>query len=144
MEENKNGGCLKMAGIGLVALFGIGLIGNLINPPSEASEVSATSAPTPDYAAIEEAEKRNAGFHCLSAWDGSHRELVNALKNTLREPDSFEHIDTRITPVSDEGYHVLMMNYRARNGFGGMNVGRLAATVKNSDCSFEVVANESG
>lgn len=145
----KKMGWLKIAGIGLVALFGIDLLIGTVNPSSEkpaavAPKPSPTAKPTPDQAAIEAAEKRKAGFHCLSSWDGSHRDLVRALKLTLRDPDSFEHIETKITPVNDKGEHGLMMNYRARNGFGGMNVGSLLASVKNSDCSFEIIANESG
>ncbi len=146
----KKAGCLKIAGIGFAGLFGISLISAIISPPADKPEAPAGSSPkpspspAPDQAAIEAAEKRKAGFHCLSAWDGSHRELVRALKLTLRDPDSFEHIETKITPVNDKGEHGLMMNYRARNGFGGMNVGSLLASVKNSDCSFEIIANESG
>lgn len=94
-------------------------------------------------AEAKEAEERKSGFHCLSAWDGSHRGIVDALKDDLRDPDSFQHVETRITPTDAKGNHMLMMRYRARNGFGGMNIGRLAAVVKDSDCSFEIVANDS-
>lgn len=139
-------GCL----IALAALGGIAALGALIqviDPEGVKERAAEAEADSRAAAAIEsekDAAKRRAGFHCLSAWDGSHRELVNALKTTLRDPDSFEHIETRITPVDDKGAHVLMMNYRARNGFGGMNVGRLAAKVNNSDCSFEILANADG
>lgn len=89
------------------------------------------------------AEERKSGFHCLSSWDGSHRALINALKDSLRDPDSFQHVETRITPTDAKGNHMLLMKYRAKNGFGGMNVGQLAAIVKDADCSFEIVANNS-
>ena len=106
-----------------------------------------TAAPaakaTPDAAAIKAAADRKSGFHCLSSWDGSHRQLVRALKLSLRDPDSFEHVETRITPANAKGEHLLTMQYRARNGFGGMNIGRLIATVKNSDCSVTIVSNSS-
>jgi hypothetical protein len=96
-----------------------------------------STAPASD----EEVENRRKGFHCLSSWDGSLTALVDTVKESLREPSSFEHIDTRITPVDKKGNHMLLMKYRARNGFGGMNVGQVAAIVKNSDCSFTIVAN---
>lgn len=143
-------GCLGIIGV-MAAIIALGAIGNALDPEgaerraAEAKKLEAErSAAEASKAAAEReaaADKQRSGFHCLSSWDGSHRELVNALKKTLRDPDSFEHIETRITPVNDKGFHVLMMNYRARNGFGGMNIGKLAATVKNSDCSFEIVAN---
>lgn len=89
------------------------------------------------------AEERKSGFHCLSSWDGSHRGVVDTLKESLRDPDSFQHVETRITPTDSKGNHTLLMKYRARNGFGGMNIGQLAAIVKDADCSFEIVANDS-
>ncbi len=92
--------------------------------------------------ATQAADDRRRGFHCLSDWDGSHADFKSMVRQTMREPDSFEHIETRITPVDDKGYHSLLMDYRARNGFGGMNVGRAAARVRQSDCSFTILAVE--
>jgi hypothetical protein len=80
------------------------------------------------------AEDRRKGFHCLSAWDGSHSGLVEQVKASLRDPASFEHDETSITPVSEKGVHVITMKYRARNGFGGMNVQTAIGTVQQSDC----------
>ncbi|MEM9975579.1 MAG: hypothetical protein AAF771_15480 [Pseudomonadota bacterium] len=85
-------------------------------------------------------EQKRKGFHCLSAWDGSHRNFKEDVQASLREPSSFEHIETRITPVNDKGYHVLFMDFRARNGFGGMNLASASAVVKQSDCSHELLA----
>lgn len=129
----------KAGGIGCLAIIAVlvlvGMCSSMGGPtPAErAAEDTAANA--------EEADKKRRGFHCLSAWDGSHRELSDAVKRNLRDPRSYEHIETRITPADENGNHVLMMQYRARNGFGGMNVGEVAATVKNSDCSFEIVAS---
>jgi hypothetical protein len=123
---------------GCAALIGIIL---LIAMCSGGGGTGNETAPDPKVAAANEAEKKRKGFHCLSAWDGSHRDVVRSLKRSLRDPDSFEHEETRITPVDDKGNHTLLMTYRARNGFGGMNIGKLAATVRNSDCSFTIVAN---
>ncbi len=137
-------GCLKIVGIGIAGFLGLAVIGAIIDPKPKTAPATSDAPPAPeepDEEAIAEQQKRQKGFHCLSAWDGSHRELVRTLKNNLRDPDSFEHIETRISPVDDKGMHVLMMKYRARNGFGGMNIGSLAASVKNSDCSFEIIAN---
>lgn len=137
----KMSGCLKSALVGFGIVFGLAVIGAALDPDAGKAPPSADTPAKPDEDAVKEQERRKAGFHCLSAWDGSHRELVRTLKDTLRDPDSFEHIETKITPVNDKGMHVLMMRYRARNGFGGMNLGSLMATVNNSDCSFEVVSN---
>lgn len=79
------------------------------------------------------AEDKRKGFHCLSTFDGSSRPFRRAVEAQLRDPDSFDHIDTRITPVK-EGRHTVIMNYRARNGFGGMNVEQAIGQVDHESC----------
>ena len=82
----------------------------------------------------EVSEKERKGFHCQSAWDGSIRSVVRNVKYKMKDPKSFEHIRTRITPVSN-GKHTVIMSYRGRNGFGGMVVETEYTTVSNSSCS---------
>ncbi len=118
-------------GCGILAV--LGLVGVLL--------VSTCSGSEEERAAEEAkaADDRQKGFHCLSAWDGSHREVVNQVKAQLRDPSSFEHTETRISPVDEDGNHQLRMTYRARNGFGGMNVGQAVAAVRQSDCEATVI-----
>ena len=74
-------------------------------------------------------------FKCLSAWDGSYPNLKRYTKKILKDPKSFEHDKTVITPiVNDE--QTVYMTYRAKNGFGGVVVERIGAKIKNSDCSL--------
>jgi len=86
------------------------------------------------------AEEIRNGFHCLSPWDGSHQSVKRYVRRGLRDPRSFEHVETRITPIDKDGKHTLYMTYRARNGFGGMNVGIAKVTVNNKDCSASIVS----
>jgi hypothetical protein len=83
-----------------------------------------------------DAEKKQNGFHCLSTWDGSSRELYDAVKATLRDPSSMEHVETRIAPVAANGTHLITMQFRAKNGFGGMNVSKAVGRLRNSDCNI--------
>ena len=135
-QQAADASAAKAGGIGCLVIIGVIILVGMCssmggNNSSESdSETNATAV-----------EDRRKGFHCLSSWDGSHRELADAVKASLRDPRSFEHSETRITPVDADGNHTLMMEYRARNGFGGMNVGQVAATVKNSDCSFQIIVN---
>jgi hypothetical protein len=87
------------------------------------------------------AEDKRKGFHCLSAWDGSNRSLVEQVKAGLRDPSSFEHDETRITPEKN-GKHTVFMRYRARNGFGGMNVATAAAQVDHVTCDATLLSND--
>ena len=83
--------------------------------------------------ALAQAENKRKGFHCLSSWDGSHSAVKRAVENSMRNPDSFDHVETRITPVKD-GQHVLTMKYRGQNGFGGMNLESVIAKIDNKTC----------
>ncbi|MBB4255287.1 MULTISPECIES: hypothetical protein [Rhizobium] len=80
------------------------------------------------------ADDKRKGFHCLSAWDGSNRHLVDAVKESLRDPSSFEHAETKIGPVNEQGLHFITMNFRAKNGFGGTNIESATGIIRQSDC----------
>jgi len=85
-------------------------------------------------AAAEKAAEQQKGFHCLSGWDGSHSKFKSQVKSMMRNPSSFEHISTRVTPINSEGTHTIFMEYRAENGFGGMNVSIAKGKYSNSNC----------
>jgi hypothetical protein len=125
----------------VIGFFGVVLIGQFVEPrptnragkAQPASQAQASqSQPTPTKAD----QRSDIDFHCLSSWDGSLRELVSEVKENLREPDSFEHIDTRVTKVDADGNQEIIMRYRARNGFGGMSVSAVRGSFRNSDCAL--------
>ena len=74
-----------------------------------------------DANAAEEEEKKRKGFHCLSSWNGSHRMVQTYVEKRMREPDSFEHIGTWISPVNETGKHTLNheISCAIDNGFMG-------------------------
>lgn len=49
----------------------------------------------------------------FSAWDGSHIELVNAVKETLLDKKSFKHIKTT------QESNLVAMKFKAKNSFDG-------------------------
>lgn len=135
----------------VVVVFGLGAIGSLVPETEEqkaerAKQEADRQAETAKREADRQAEQvekerkkvadREAGFHCLSSWDGSSRNLVLAVKQNLRNPDSFEHIETRITKKDAENRHRILMQYRAENGFGGMNVEMVRATIDHESCEL--------
>jgi len=130
VDRRKRGGC-GPALVGLLLIIGVLAVIGANNKPS--STAAAKSDPAKVAA---EAEDRRKGFHCLSAWDGSNRDLVRAVKDRLREPGSFEHVETRIAPVDAKGQHTVVMTYRGRNGFGGMNVENAVGTITNAGCTL--------
>ena len=89
----------------------------------------------------EEEKLDKAQFNCTSHWDGSVPDVVDAVKNNLRDPSSFEHIETKVSLVSKDDEQVVIMKYRARNGFGGMNIESVVALIKNSNCTVKEIKN---
>lgn len=79
-------------------------------------------------------QNKNKGFHCLSGWDGSSRVLVDEVKKNMRDPDSFKHRETRIGQIIDNK-HFINMTYSGKNGFGGVSVEKVYATL-SSDCKL--------
>lgn len=56
----------------------------------------------------------------FSAWDGSHRNLERIIKANLKDPDSYEHINTKYWELTDKDwkkYIVVNTSYRAKNSF---------------------------
>ena len=78
--------------------------------------------------------KRIRGLHCLSKWDGSHREFISEVKWNLADPDSFEHVSTETSLVGKEGTHWIRMKFRARNSFGGMAFMLAQGEFRNDNC----------
>ena len=62
--------------------------------------------------------------------------MQEAIKQNLRDPDSFEQVSTTITPVDKNEHHYILMTYRARNGFGGMNVEQAIGVVDHESCKL--------
>lgn len=76
-------------------------------------------------------------FKCASPWDGSSSTLIRKLKAELRDPSSFEHIETKWTRPDVSGSQRVQMRYRAKNGFGGFTVSTAMAEVNNRSCEIE-------
>ena len=105
-----------------------------------ACSVYVTSDSEPSDA--EKAEEKRKGFHCLSPWDGNHDGLEALIKTQLKDPDSMETIETRMTPVNANGNHRIVLKYRARNSFGGMVESQATGSVDNDTCKATLLTNE--
>lgn len=81
-------------------------------------------------------QDHQTGSQCLSSIDGSNRAMVEAVKERLRDPGSFQHMETRIAPADEDGLHLALMTYRAKNGFGGVNVSTATAKLSSATCSL--------
>ncbi|WBX85802.1 hypothetical protein [Sphingosinicella microcystinivorans] len=66
--------------------------------------------------------------------------MKDAVKASLRNPKSFEHIATIRSAVGKDGRFGVIMRYRAQNGFGGMNVEAMGVEVEAKNCKPKEVA----
>lgn len=142
-------GCAVIFGGMALLVFGLAMVGQYQMEAYNALSPEERAAVDRETEKRMEADRRakaernlvehRDGHHCLSGFSQEHWQIVRYVKDRLREPDSFEHIETAIAPVDKDGQHRLRMRYRARNGFGGMNVETDFFDVANADCSFKPI-----
>lgn len=127
-QESKD---VAIAGIiGIVLLVGI-MIYNYLEYPSffkleYPSFFKSDPEPAPITAEqVRAKESQDLLWSQFSKSDGSHATLVAKVKNSMNNPDSFEHVDT-VYYWTDETKHsagdkiTVKMTYRGTNGFGGV------------------------
>lgn len=76
----------------------------------------------------------------FSGWDGSHPKLSRMIKENCRNPDSYEHIETRFRDNGNSIY--VITKYRAQNGFGGMTIGTVSANVDFKGNVINIISQE--
>ena len=125
----KRSGVLKKAVIGVGAGAGLIIVLLIILVAVSGDDIAEDNE---EYRQTK--EEKQKGFHCLSAWDGNHDSFEELVKAKLKDPNSMETYETRISPVNAQGKHTILMDYGARNSFGGMVRGTARGTVDNETC----------
>ncbi|CAD7812544.1 hypothetical protein CHRY9390_02528 [Chryseobacterium aquaeductus] len=62
----------------------------------------------------------------ISAWDGSNPKLERAVKKSMNDPDSYEHVQTTFSYKKDKV--IATMIYRGNNAFGAKVLGKALGT----------------
>lgn len=73
----------------------------------------------------------------FSTWDGSNPELVEKVKESMNDPESFKHISTG-TLNNPDGTIKIQMKFSGKNGFGGTVTNTVTA---NFDKSTRTISN---
>lgn len=82
------------------------------------------------------ARKELIGKH-FSVWDGSHEALTKAIKASMHNPDSYDHVET---VYWDRGDHLTVKTtYRGTNAFGGIVTNWVTADVTLDGKIIDVV-----
>jgi hypothetical protein len=93
--------------------------------------------------AAAERKKLESGLHCLSRYDGSNIDFQYAVKDQLRDPDSFQVIETRIGHRDENDQYPVIMTFRSKNAFGGYAISRAEGYLTAKDCKvvYAIVSN---
>ena len=96
----------------------------------------AADRATPPERDAEETEQRRLGAHCLTF--GHHAGLMAAVQRHLNDPGSLEPYETRVGPAVPDSAgvlgHAIVMEFGARNAFGGMVRHTARGWVNNETC----------
>ena len=117
------------------------LLRSMVLPTREDVEAEASARETlkRQQAATQKAreERDNAAYdRCFNPWNGSHRQLVELVKENIDTPRSFKHVKT--TAYLGDFPRPVIMQFDAQNVFGAT----IRVTVKaasNVDCSVSTL-----
>ena len=74
----------------------------------------------------------------FSKWDGSHRELTKYIKDSMNDPDSYEHIETRFWKSRE--YMTVETKFRGKNAYRGLVKDKAVAKVDYEGNILEVTS----
>lgn len=94
----------------------------------------------PQPAPIQEPKSVPAEARC-KGYNGEARNLSGLVRKRLRNPASFEHVQTTYGPI-DDGAMVATMTYRATNGFGAIDTYTAVGEVQIAGCKARVLTAE--
>jgi len=134
LNEETEGQLTQVRENKIPTLISEGIIADRNLKESEAQAKKQQKADKKAKKLAEKAENERKGFHCLSGLSGAHRQVLSTVKSLLNDPKSFEHVETRVTAVTN-GRHGFTMKYRAKNGFGGTIVGEAGGSYGHDDCN---------
>lgn len=123
-------------------LFIIDLQENVDSRPEYIAELEAMKKKQEEEAERKkqeaEAEERKKKIEeQFSAWDGSHIKLSRLIKNSMNDPDSYEHVETKYWDMND--HLIVNSTFRGKNAFGGVVKNTVKAKVSLDGESVEII-----
>lgn len=132
VKQKKDLGCGGLVVVGFLAMFIYGMFSGI------GDDLSSTAPKVPVVPKTAEELRIDKISKSFSAWDGSHYELSRWVKKRLKDPDSYEHIESR---YNDKGDHlVVSLQYRAKNSFGGYSLEYVTAKVALDGAVLEILS----
>ena len=117
----------------LAGLCGLGILGSLFDDEGSSNR-SATST----------SSSKRKPEDWASAWDGSIYAVNAAVKERLKDPGSFKHVETKWTasPLNAGYDYGVVMTYRAKNSFGALVLGTARGTLDAKTGEFTLTSAE--
>ena len=75
----------------------------------------------------------------FSSWNGSHRQLTKVIKESMHNPDSYEHVETSYKDMGD--YLIVRTKFRGTNGFGAVVTNNVEARVSLDGQVLEITSD---
>ncbi len=100
----------------ILAFAMVGLVIPKTPPQSSSSTPSPQSSSSSNLPRVETREDRIK--KAFSGWDGSHRSVTKAIKDSMNDPSSYEHVET--TYWDQGNYLIVRTTFRGKNAFGGV------------------------
>ena len=76
----------------------------------------------------------------FSAWDGSHINLTEIIKESMNDPKSYEHVKTVYWDMQD--HLIIQTTFRGKNAFGGVIANTIKAKADISGNDFYNISQE--
>jgi len=73
----------------------------------------------------------------FSAWDGSHIKLTRLIKDSMNDPDSYDHVKTKYWDMKD--HLIVLTTFRGKNDFGGTVKNTVKAKVSLDGEDIEII-----
>lgn len=112
-------------GTGIILVVFVAYIASVVTEDPLSTPATPMAPKAPKTAEEIRQDEIRAAF---SAWDGSHRELERWIKKNIKDPRSYEHIETRFGMDGDTV--IVATTYRAKNSFGGYVVNTATAKAR--------------
>lgn len=124
----------KVVGVILLCIVTLGILGSI------SSETQGRKTGNAEERSLTPQEKRDKiAKDCFSSWSGLPDGMPEAINGELRDPDSFERMATILTSTLNKHGRVgFDVQFRARNGFGGMTTGDAVGEI-DEDCKLHGV-----
>jgi len=72
----------------------------------------------------------------FSSWDGAHIKLSRLIKDSMNDPDSYEHAETKYWDMKD--HLIVITKFRGKNAFGGVVKNTVKAKVSLDGENIEI------